>query len=53
MTEKQRNVIDVLTRAKGCVTASAISGELGYSVRAVKKYISEINGDIPNLITSP
>lgn len=52
MTEKQRNVIDVLTRAKGCVTASAISGELGYSVRAVKKYISEINGDIPNLITS-
>lgn len=52
MKEKLLEVLSFLSRQNDWKTASEISIAVGYSVRSVKTYISEINQSYQNLITT-
>ena len=52
MKEKLLEVLSYLSRQNTWKTASEISITVGYSVRSVKAYISEINQSYPNLIST-
>lgn len=45
MTGNHKKIMDILARSEEPVTAATLSAQTGFSVRTVKKYISEINGE--------
>lgn len=52
MQEKELKILNYLKDQTSCVTASNIADNLGFSIRSVKTYISNINTNYPNLILS-
>lgn len=52
MTNKQKQLVQLLINQNGRMSAARLADELGISVRSIHNYIKSINTDYPDVITS-